>query len=111
MDEFIEVIAQSTAAARKYSRGSRITIADLSRTIKRFTKSSAEQWRQSLLQSFTSDKGVNHELKELQRSIKKFRTPLTEEVNTNTFKSTQGEQRQMTQQLAQEQEVANMSTN
>lgn len=95
------IIAKSANTVRDYHRGSRITLENLARTLKRFTKSSRDEWRKSALyRAFASDQGVKHELKELQKGIKEVQKELKEMKNP-----TQGEERQMTQQPVKEQEV------
>ena len=81
------VIAKSANTARNYHRSATNTITDLSRTLKRFAQSSAEQWRQSSLRrAFSSDKGVNNELKELQKSIKEVKEILNKTENKSNLK-------------------------
>lgn len=97
-------IAESKDTARDYHRDSKITIADIGRTLKRFAKSSAEQFRKSALyRAFASDKGIKHELKELQKGINEVQNEL--QTKENTLTSKQGEERQMIIKPSKEPEV------
>lgn len=97
-------IAQSATAAINYHRGSRITLKNLARTIKRFAESSGEQWRKSsLFRAFTSNAGVKQEFKEFRKGINQVQNELHNKENTLT--SQQGEERQMTINPTKELEV------
>ncbi len=86
-------ITESKDTARDYHRSARVTLEDLTRTLKRFAKSSAEQWRKSALyRAFTSDKGVKYELKELQKGINEVQN----ELQNKNLTLHQGVEQQMT---------------
>lgn len=84
------VITQSANRARNYHRGAKITLEDLNRVVKRFAKSSREQWTQSAIRrAFTSNKGVKHELKELQKELKEVQQSLVSKTNSGKSKEEQ----------------------